>query len=107
LTKSGVAVEKLVRPKFAKVKLRLGDFWLAMASHYLHSILRLSRYCQRSVCACLPPKVLDGTDALLYDLLSAYRFNRLRVDAEGHLSAPVKPSEHLLLFQVPETKSAI
>jgi hypothetical protein len=30
-----------------------------------------------------------------------YRFNRLRVDAKGHLSAPVKPSEHLLLFQVP------
>jgi hypothetical protein len=30
-----------------------------------------------------------------------YRFNKLRVDAEGHSSAPVKPSEHLLLFQVP------
>ena len=78
-----------------------------MASLYLHSILRLSRVLQCSVVLASPPKVLDGTDALLAICFPPYRFNRLRVDVSGHLSAPVKPSEHLLLFQVPETKSAI
>ena len=37
----------------------------------------------------------------LRSAFSPYRFNRLRVDTKGHLSAPSKPSEHLLLVQVP------
>jgi hypothetical protein len=68
---------------------------------YLHSILRLSRYCQCSVVLACRQKYSMEPMLCFAICFPPYRFNRLRVDAKGHLSAPVKPSEHLLLFQVP------
>lgn len=48
-----------------------------------------------AVCACFPPRSTrwNLSSALPY-LLSTYRYNELRVDAEGHLSASVESSEH-------------
>jgi hypothetical protein len=40
--------------------------------------------------ACLPPKVHDGVPTLRCGIcFLSYRFNKLHIDAEGHLNAPV------------------
>jgi len=50
-----------------------------------------STFGHATVCACFPPKVHDGTpDSAVPDLFLAYRYNKLRVDAEGHSNASVR-----------------
>ena len=56
----------------------------------------------------LPPKVHDGPRLSVAGLcFLTYQCNKLRVDGEGHLTAPVESSEaSFSSFRFPETKSA-